>query len=971
MFIVMHCGGLPFNGDTINTSSLGGSETAAYYVAKELAALGHEVAMFTNSQEEGDWDGVKYLWAGEILQDAPLGNRFHYYATNTPHDVCIIQRHPQAFTSKWASKINLLWLHDLAMFRTKPHMQQQMWNVDGILCVSKWHKKQLCDVYGFNPEIVFPITNGIDLALFDHDKSIRLQLGDPDHDETKLIYSSRPERGLEHLVRPGGIMERLQKDDIDIHLYVCNYANTTAEMRDYYAALYQRIDELPNCTLLGHLTKQQLADVMLQADALIYPTEFEEVSCITAMEAMAAGLPFISSQVGALPETCAGSGAILLPLKDGRADEGAFVRELLNGSWRNTDQQQLDAANKYAWANTACQIDNIISTKFHDAIKNPAKTIRHFIHLSDIYIADGLALKAGGEAIIEKKEIDKCYPFIFDGRFKEHYEAYYEYEKSRGVNYGPENLNGNTRYECVAGLLADLPAGSRVLDYGCAHGHYTVNLAKRFPQLQFTGVDLAQSNIDIARKWAADDQVENVIFWQGDYTNCEQPLNGIAGFHAIIAAEVLEHVAQPWALIDSVAAMLQPDGKMIITTPFGPWEAQGYKEHHPWRAHVHHFERADLRDMFGHHPQFTMVTAPSGHDPAKELLGSYIASFGKPQSASKQPDYVRKLRTTAPRETLSVCMIVKNGALTLARCLDSIKNIADEIIVCVDNTTSDDTREIAWAYGARTFDIESPMSIGFDAARNISIEYATSDWILWIDHDEVMDNAWSSKKYLRPNQFNGYSIKQHHFTIDPPGILKTDLPVRIFRNHKGIRFYGVVHEHPEITMNNGLGNVMLLAEAAIGDHGYQNEVIRRNRFRRNINLLVRDREKYPERLLGKFLWLRDLAQMCQYEAEGNGGQITPHMLQRAQMGIDIWEELIRTKQTRLCIDGLDFYSTLCRIIGDGFDYGFAVDASKLNGGAHPEKQPIISGHFRKLDHVRQLMDSIITERTENYESKYF
>jgi len=39
MFIVMHCGGMPFNGDTVKTRSLGGSESAAYYMAKELAVL--------------------------------------------------------------------------------------------------------------------------------------------------------------------------------------------------------------------------------------------------------------------------------------------------------------------------------------------------------------------------------------------------------------------------------------------------------------------------------------------------------------------------------------------------------------------------------------------------------------------------------------------------------------------------------------------------------------------------------------------------------------------------------------------------------------------------------------------------------------------------------------------------------------------------------------------------------------------
>ena len=51
-------------------------------------------------------------------------------------------------------------------------------------------------------------------------------------------------------------------------------------------------------------------------------------NCITAMEAMHAGLPFLSSAHAALPETCKGSGSVLLPLKDGVADEDAFVAQI-------------------------------------------------------------------------------------------------------------------------------------------------------------------------------------------------------------------------------------------------------------------------------------------------------------------------------------------------------------------------------------------------------------------------------------------------------------------------------------------------------------------------------------------------------------------------------------------------------------------------------------------------------------------
>jgi hypothetical protein len=94
MHIVIYASGIPFNGGTIEERSLGGSESAAYYVAKEFAARGHRVCVFTEEQENGEWDGVKYLWVGPKDQQNPLGANWHFYCCNTPHDVNLVQRMP-------------------------------------------------------------------------------------------------------------------------------------------------------------------------------------------------------------------------------------------------------------------------------------------------------------------------------------------------------------------------------------------------------------------------------------------------------------------------------------------------------------------------------------------------------------------------------------------------------------------------------------------------------------------------------------------------------------------------------------------------------------------------------------------------------------------------------------------------------------------------------------------------------------
>ena len=67
----------------------------------------------------------------------------------------------------------------------------------------------------------------------------------------------------------------------------------------------------------------------------------------------------------------------------------------------------------------------------------------------------------------------------------------------------------------VSSIIGDLDAGSTVLDYGCAHGHYTNNLAKAYPQHNFIGIDITESNIDAANDWAETEGLSNVKFKVG------------------------------------------------------------------------------------------------------------------------------------------------------------------------------------------------------------------------------------------------------------------------------------------------------------------------------------------------------------------------------------------------------------------------------------------------------------------------
>ena len=87
--------------------------------------------------------------------------------------------------------------------------------------------------------------------------------------------------------------------------------------------------------------------------------------------------------------------------------------------------------------------------------------------------------------------------------------------------------------------------------------------------------------------------------------------------------------------------------------------------------------------------------------------------------------------------TISLCMIVKNESRILARCLSSVADLMDEIII-IDTGSTDNTKEIAREYTDKVFDFTWTGS--FADARNYSFSKATQDYIYCADADEVLDD---------------------------------------------------------------------------------------------------------------------------------------------------------------------------------------------------------------------------------------
>ena len=145
--------------------------------------------------------------------------------------------------------------------------------------------------------------------------------------------------------------------------------------------------------------------------------------------------------------------------------------------------------------------------------------------------------------------------------------------------------------------------------------------------------------------------------------------------------------------------------------------------------------------------------------------------------------------------TVSLCMIVKNEEAVLARCLDSVKDLVDEIVI-VDTGSTDATRAIASRYTDKVYNFT--WIDDFSAARNASFSHAEMDYCLWLDADDLL---------LPPDREGFRALKatlgadvdvvmmRYHTAFDDAGTPTFSYyRERLVRNHPHWRWEGAIHE---------------------------------------------------------------------------------------------------------------------------------------------------------------------------------
>jgi glycosyltransferase involved in cell wall biosynthesis len=152
--------------------------------------------------------------------------------------------------------------------------------------------------------------------------------------------------------------------------------------------------------------------------------------------------------------------------------------------------------------------------------------------------------------------------------------------------------------------------------------------------------------------------------------------------------------------------------------------------------------------------------------------------------------------------SISLCMIVKNEEEVLTGCLESVQNLVDEIII-VDTGSTDKTKQIAEQFTSNIFDFE--WIDDFSAARNYSFSKATSDYIMWLDADDVLlpkDQAALHELWSGIRDDVDVVSMYYHTALDETGRpLFLYRRNRIVKRSKNFRWRGAVHEYLEFGGN--------------------------------------------------------------------------------------------------------------------------------------------------------------------------
>lgn len=866
--------GIPFTGRPIEEQILGGSESAAWFMAEALRGRGHNVTVFAPgvAQPHLSEGGVRYLPIQMTQKNHPI----------SAFDVVVCSRDYTALEAPIEARLRWYWQHDMPAGDKANQLAYVGAHAHLALTLSEYHTEQMDELRPrslrkelWDPkarELFWQTSNGVAL------RRMREATNGLRRHGNRFVYAARAERGLEILLQQ--IWPHVQYFNPSAELHICNYEwNRVGELAPHFRQVFERCAQLiqgtRNVVMHGALQKREFWKLLASATGYLYPTAYPEVSCIAAMEAMALGTPVVTTADFALTETVAYAGVDGLPHEEeylkafcGRAVE--LMKDEV--AWKRYSELGLrHVTAHFQWADVAERWEAKMLEQFETRRDTRGRRIvERLLYTGAVDTARRLAREQGyGELADQGDQI--CAIAAERGWQRENIAPRQGWESDAG-----------RRPELVR-LLPPMRPGRtvRVLHIGAGEGAFLATLLRMREDIVAVGLE----ELDGPRASA-----EAFLQEQGwdDRARMVKHLDAKAEapFDVVLVTDVITQAMAPDVFVGWAEEYGTASALMIFEIPTGPWDSvhfntKGQLE----RSHIQNFDEAEILELFGMKDQAIISRNTAGLSPRNEALAYWTIRYTADRKKVSRPiDISRRFLVEAPMERVALSMIVKDGEKSLLACLTSVLPIVDEVSIVIDDRSTDASADPSFALQICA-KAKVPARVkrhrfeDFARQRNAALEGVDADWILWMDDDEQMLHRENLPRYLAGGSFwEGYAIRQRHVVFDHPGHPEYDTPTRLFRFNRGWRFYGCVHEdvaNPDLGPNSEIQPNLTLDDVDIVHLGFTERKIRLDKSKhRNMELLYKDRRENPERLKGAILVAREQINLATWSIR-QGHQLDP------------------------------------------------------------------------------------------------
>ena len=246
-------------------------------------------------------------------------------------------------------KVNVLWMHHFVNQKEAKNLASKDFlnKLDWIVYNSNWNLEQHIKYFQIPSEKSLVIRNAIE----------KINFIEKPKNKISLIYHTTPWRGLKILLN---VFKKLNLDNVELD--VCSSTIIYGKKFDSilgktYEELFNDCKNTKNVNYFGFLKNEEIIEKLKKVHIFSHPSTWPETSCIAAIESMAAGCEVVTTNLGALNETCSPFGKIINFEKNPEDLEKKYSEALLDSIknfWSEKTQKKLKLQREtinstYSW----------------------------------------------------------------------------------------------------------------------------------------------------------------------------------------------------------------------------------------------------------------------------------------------------------------------------------------------------------------------------------------------------------------------------------------------------------------------------------------------------------------------------------------------------------------------------------------------------------------------------------------------